>query len=163
MDTRYVDTEIWINEIVSILNEGYEAPLNITGNSMFPFLKNGRDSVLLKKFVAPAQNGDILLYRRDDGSFILHRVVKTEKNLLWFAGDAQSVIEGPVHESEVLAIAVKAKRNGKWISEKDSEWNFYKNKWIKCIKYRYKFIQIYSSAAKIKGKLRDKNADKSKL
>lgn len=149
MDVRLVDTEIWINEIAAILNEGKQAPLNVTGNSMLPFLKHGRDRVLLEAFVSPAKTGDILLYRRSNGLFVLHRVVKCDGNKLWFAGDIQSVVEGPLDESCVIGKVIKACRNGKWIESGDFEWDFFEKAWIKTLPRRHLLVKAHLIYRKI--------------
>ena len=52
----------------------------ITGTSMNPYLVQGRDFVFIEKPVFPLEIGDIPLYRRDDGTFVLHRVVGKNEN-----------------------------------------------------------------------------------
>lgn len=44
------------------------------GISMLPLLRQGRDSVALRRVDSPIRRNDILFYRRPDGSFVLHRV-----------------------------------------------------------------------------------------
>lgn len=125
MKKRLIDTEIWMNEISDMIKSGYEVPLNVTGNSMLPFLRHDRDRVILSDFKGCAEKGDILLYKRPDGQFILHRVIKAENDKFWFSGDIQNVAEGPVNIDAVIAKVIKAERNGKWILLGDKNWNFY--------------------------------------
>lgn len=53
-----------------------EALLPVTGNSMWPLLVGGRDMVRLARPDRCAQSGDIALYQKADGSYILHRVIR---------------------------------------------------------------------------------------
>jgi len=46
---RKVDTGEYMKIIRSLLEEGKEVPLVVTGNSMLPFLVDGRDQVLIKR------------------------------------------------------------------------------------------------------------------
>lgn len=45
------------------------------GTSMMPFLKEGKDSVRLEMLQGPPDLCDVVLFRRDNGSLVLHRVV----------------------------------------------------------------------------------------
>lgn len=142
MKTRLVDTEMWLSEIEDIVKSGHEVSLNVTGESMAPFLRHARDKVMLAPFTSPAQIGDILLYKRKSGEYILHRVVKCDGKKLWLAGDAQKVVEGPLDDECVIAKVTKANRKGKWISKGDSEWDFFEKRWIKTVPYRDKLLKI---------------------
>ena len=46
----------------SILEEGKEVPLVVTGNSMMPFLIDRRDQVLIKRIERPLKKGDIAFF-----------------------------------------------------------------------------------------------------
>lgn len=154
MDKRYIDNQLWLGEITEIVKSGEELSLNITGSSMLPFLKGGRDRVLLSLFTPPARTGDILLYQRKSGEYVLHRVVKISEYGLYFAGDIQSVIEGPVSQSDIKAIVTAAERNGKWIEIGSPEWDFYKDKWIKTLPYRKYFSRLFYFSRKAENKLK---------
>ena len=43
--------------------------------TMMPFLKEGKDSVRLEMLQGPPDLCDVVLFRRDNGSLVLHRVV----------------------------------------------------------------------------------------
>lgn len=114
---------------------GQEVVLTITGNSMAPFLRSQRDQVVLVA-VDPAalQPGDVPLYRRENGQFVLHRIVERddgvsrqrlgEKELLPSAhvgsalqftmlGDAQVDLEPGIKAGQVIARASAFLRKGK--------------------------------------------------
>ena len=78
-DVRTLAPEAAMERIVGLLSYGEQVPLVITGNSMYPFLRHGRDTVYLQKVQRPLKKGDMVLYRRKNGQYILHRIV--------FAGD----------------------------------------------------------------------------
>lgn len=143
MEKRLIDTKTWINELIAITDEGYEVPLNITGNSMLPFLKPNRDRVMLKKFCPPAERGDILLYRRPNGDYVLHRVTKANEKGIFFSGDIQGIEEGPVSENDIYAVVSKAFRNGKWTEPGKADWDFFKNHWHRTLKLRRLFGNVY--------------------
>lgn len=111
---------------------------------MTPFLADGRDRVLLKLPETPLKRGDIALYRRTNGSYILHRVVRTDRcGSCYFAGDAQSRIEGPVSAEQVLAVAFLAERKGKRIGPGSFCWDFFATAWLLLLPLRPLLIKAY--------------------
>ena len=77
------------------------------GDSMLPTLQNGIDTVT----VAPAAEcivGDIILYRRPSGNYVLHRIVGKAKRGFMLCGDNENIIEYPIPQSAVLAKVVSA-------------------------------------------------------
>ena len=71
-----VDTALLMEQYRELLETVDTLPLQVTGSSMTPFLAPGRDSVLLTKPGERLRRGDIALYRRDSGSYIMHRVYR---------------------------------------------------------------------------------------
>lgn len=73
------------------MQPGEELSMLVTGNSMVPFLLNRRSTVyLIRDEVYEPHVGDIVLFRRVDGTYVLHRVHKIRKDgLLVINGDAQ--------------------------------------------------------------------------
>lgn len=96
----------------SVLETGSSVPLVVTGNSMLPFLKNKRDTVWLRTERSP-KRGQILLFRRTDGTFILHRVRRIRADgMLVMNGDAQAWCE-TISPDQVLASVTAFSRPGK--------------------------------------------------
>ena len=56
------------------------------GVSMLPMLRQGRDSVVLSPAPKQLRKYDLPLYRRDDGSYVLHRVVKAGQTYACMGG-----------------------------------------------------------------------------
>ena len=93
--------EFWplINETIS---SGGEFRLFHKGKSMMPLLREGIDSVLL---IAPndLKKNDIVLYVRESGQFVMHRIVKLKGDNYTMCGDNQGVFEKGITKSNVLA------------------------------------------------------------
>ena len=85
------------------------------GSSMFPFLIAGRDKVLLSPI--PSQKrprrGDIVLYRREEGLLVLHRMHHRNREGYYFTGDNQTELEGPLDRGQLLGIVTRIYRQGK--------------------------------------------------
>lgn len=102
------------------LQQGRMAMFTVSGNSMAPFLIHNRDQVQLQQ-VNPSRlkKGDIILYQRTDGKYILHRITKVEAGGYYTTGDGNSYRDGFVPQDAVLARAVRFYRK-KLVIECDS-------------------------------------------
>lgn len=107
---RIVDNQEYMKVVRSILEEGKEVPLVVTGNSMMPFLIGRRDQVLIKRIERPLKKGDIAFFQRENGQYIMHRIHfmrkddRTGENQFYFIGDGQKNIEGPIKETRIFGV-----------------------------------------------------------
>lgn len=103
-----------LTEVLSA--EGYVS-LVVSGFSMSPFLKHGRDVVHLRTCTEKdLRRGQILLFKRSDGSLILHRIRKVLPNgQLVMNGDSQTWCE-TISSHQVIAVVSSVERNGQHIS-----------------------------------------------
>ena len=104
-------------ELVDIISAGGRVHLVVSGYSMSPFLKHGRDVVCLRACGGQdLKRGQILLFARPDGSVILHRVRKVlPSGELIMNGDAQDWCE-TVSTRQVVAVVESVDRNGRTLS-----------------------------------------------
>ena len=90
---RVLPPEVLMERLLGLLDGAEYVPLNISGSSMTPFLVHSRDTVYLSKVTRPLKKGDMILYRRDNGAYILHRIYRVAPDGYWLVGDAQILIE----------------------------------------------------------------------
>ena len=101
----------------SLLEQGQTVTLQVTGTSMMPLWMHRRDQVVLEHCQEGSlKNGDIVLYRRENGQYVLHRIIKLYDRQMSLCGDAQSKLEKDVSTNAVIARVVKICRKGKWFS-----------------------------------------------
>ncbi len=94
------------------LEKGGKTSLTVTGCSMLPLLHHGRDRVELVTPGQRQQAGDIVLYRRKNGQYVLHRIIAVTENGYLCCGDNQ-VEKEPVAHSQLLAVTSGIIRKGK--------------------------------------------------
>lgn len=135
---KVFDTETYIDSLMEIVNTGQEVPLIVVGHSMEPFLIHERDSVLLAPIRDSLKKGDIALFKRQDGQYILHRIYKIKQDGYYFVGDNQNIcdIEGPIRREQICAVVYKARRHGIEIQEKDFIWRLFRREWRWAIRWR---------------------------
>ena len=104
--------------------------VTIRGTSMWPLLKEGSSQVqLIKKSEKPLRKGAMVLYRRNDGTMVLHRILRIgERNTFLVCGDHQWKME-EVQEDQILAVAEGFYRNGQYIDDETIWYQLYKIIW----------------------------------
>ena len=74
-------------EIVKLLEEGHTVTLLLRGYSMRPFLEDNRDKALLTK-AKDIKVGDAVLAEISYRHYVLHRIIKIQKQEVILRGDA---------------------------------------------------------------------------
>lgn len=107
------------NSYRKILNEAGFVAFVPKGNSMWPTLINGGQSVVLLPKKGRLKAMDVAMYERSDGSVVLHRVVGIKDDGYIFCGDSLVQREF-VKEENVFAVMQGFYRKRKYI-ETDSD------------------------------------------
>lgn len=132
-----------IDTCLSRMEAGEELWLRVTGNSMLPFFVHLRDSVCLRPTNGQIRRGDIVLFRRDNGSLILHRVAAVKDKGLFLVGDGQTQREGPISSEYIIARAERAMRKGKQLTPQSFLWIFFKTVWLWILPFRSPALRLY--------------------
>lgn len=148
---RVVDPAQMIEPLLGLLDEVQAVPLVISGGSMSPFLINGRDTVYLSKISRPLKKGDMVLYRRAGGSYVLHRIFKAEDGSYTMVGDAQTYLESGIRPDQILAIVTAAYRKDKLLQKGSFWWDFFEIVWIRLVPFRPALKKIYSFVKQLLG------------
>ena len=128
-----VDTKEYLNTICQLLQEGkQDLPVPVTGNSMCPFLHPG-DIVYLNRYTE-LEKGDIVLFTRPDGSFVLHRIYQIKKDGSYLIlGDNQMLPE-PVPAERIHAIVTSVRIKEKVVTPKSLRWQCYAKLWTRPVR-----------------------------
>lgn len=141
---KHYSAEELIPPLLELLKNTDCVPLGISGGSMTPFLINHRDTVYLSKVRHPLKKGDIILYRRDNGRYVLHRIYRVMAGTYTMIGDAQTILEQGVRPDQILAIVTAVHRKGKLLHPGSFWWEFFRSIWIHLIPLRPMLLTIYS-------------------
>ena len=140
---KKIDTREYISMLRELTESGKEVSMIISGNSMSPFLIHERDSICFKKPDRELRRGDMVLYQRPTGQYVMHRIYKVKYEGYYIVGDAQQEIEGPVAREQIFAIITKVQRKGKWIEPEDFWWKFFARIWVNIIPFRPALQKLY--------------------
>lgn len=147
--TENVPIEALIPVMEEAFRRGKSFRLPIRGTSMLPLLVEGRDAVILAKPSGALAAGDIPLYRRSDGTYVLHRVVAVEGSAYVLCGDNQTAPEHGVTDADVCAVVTAIERDGKPVELTDPAYCRYCRKMLRDPTKRYFFRRLRGSIAKV--------------
>ena len=132
IETLAFETADLLPIIKEAVKSGKGFVLTVTGQSMRPTLRNLKDKVELVALKKELRKGDLLFFERDDGSCILHRVIKVQSDSYIVSGDAQTWTE-VVKKDKAIAIVKRVCKNGRWID---------------CDSFSYRFADCFRRIAK---------------
>ena len=144
-ELRVEDPQALMPKLLALLEDTDAVPLVISGSSMTPFLVHRRDTVYLSRVQRPLKRGDMILFRRDCGDYILHRILRAENGRYILIGDAQNWVE-PVREDQILALVTAVRRKEKLLKEGDFCWMFFEKIWLRMIHLRHPMMKLYTLA-----------------
>lgn len=115
--------------IREVLDSGGEFRIYPKGTSMLPLIRQGKDSVALRKLDRPPRKHDILFYQRADGSYILHRVKAVTPKGLTLWGDNHTMLEHGVTEDQIIGYAARVFREEKEVNLHSLGYRMYLRLW----------------------------------
>ena len=143
MQKVLVENNIFLPQVVQLIQEGHKATIIARGNSMRPFIEDGRDKLVFGEVDGLAV-GDVILAEVTEGHFVCHRIEKMENGMVTMRGD------GNVTGTEVFPVAnVRAKlvqvvRKGKLYTLSTSRtWKCYSAVWPKLLPMRRYLLALY--------------------
>lgn len=98
------------------------------GTSMLPMLRQGRDAVVLSPLPETLRKYDLPLYRRENGQFVLHRIVKVGDTYTCI-GDNQFRQEPGVRREQMIGLVTAFRRDGKEYSVNSPRYRWYCRFW----------------------------------
>ena len=103
-EVRSVTMQELVPAIMQAMQDGGSAELTVTGRSMTPLLRDRVSRVRLAAVSQP-KRGDMVLYRRQNGAYVLHRIAAIGADGTYMmCGDAQTVLEPGIRREQLLAV-----------------------------------------------------------
>lgn len=139
-----------LSEAMSVvLSNGGEISFVTAGFSMLPILRNRMDKVYLKKPDRAVKKGDVIFYRRENGAFVLHRIIGKNSNGYILRGDNQTDIEYGVKEEQIMAYLVRILRHEGKLIKIDSLYYRAYVRFLPLVRFfRFKIYPIYVKIVK---------------
>lgn len=153
-----MNNKVTMEELLPFIEEAFDNnktfTIPITGTSMLPLLVQGRDTVTIKKIESPLSVGDLPLYRRKDGAFVLHRIIKVNNDGTYIlCGDNQFIKETGITDNEMIGVVTDITRDGKNFSVTNKKYQRYVERGITFFIFRYPLRRLRYLLHKIKVKI----------
>lgn len=107
---------------------GKSVRISPKGVSMLPMIRQGKDTVTLSPIPEKMKKYDLPLYQREDGKYVLHRIVAVE-NGYTLIGDNQFVYEKGIKHTQMIAVVTSFTRGKKEYSVTNVFYKMYCRFW----------------------------------
>ena len=125
---QYTDLATLMPLIRESLDNGQSVRFSPRGISMLPMLRQGIDSVVLSPLPETLKKYDLPLYKREDGKYILHRIVGAGDTYVCM-GDNQFIPEPGVRREQMIALVAGFYRGDKYHSVEEPAYKLYCRFW----------------------------------
>lgn len=120
------------------------------GDSMMPLLRQDKDLMVIRRIEAPLKKYDVVLFKRENGAYVLHRITKVcGLGVFMIGGDNRHYSE-PIPEEQIIGIMTEVIRDGKHIPVTDPEYL----KYVKRVPFTRFRLKLGYLPQRITGKLR---------
>lgn len=133
------------------LAEGKSVLLFTVGDSMEPLLFHRDTHVVIVKADRKLKKGEILLYQRPSGQYVLHRITGIDGDFYYTRGDNRFVKE-KVPEKWVIGVVTEIFRRGRHILVTDRNYRLYVWLWSISYPIRYLTFKVRRKIGKLRGK-----------
>lgn len=145
-------------DIETLLAEGRSIQIHPQGYSMYPLFVPGRDEAVIAPVGAEKlKRGDVVLYRRESGILVLHRIWKRRPEGFYMVGDNQSELEGPLNPEQIKGKLCRILRRGKDFSVRNPLYRCAAALWLFLRPFR---PPLSKAAARVKRLFGRKSGDK---
>ena len=99
------------------------------GDSMMPLLRQHRDLMVIVPPKGRLKRYDVPLYKRDNGQYVLHRILRVRKDDYVICGDNRYSREYGITDRHIIGVLSAIVRDGKTISVENFWYKVYSHLW----------------------------------
>lgn len=111
-----------------IRKQGHCTYFNV-GTSMMPLLRQRKDLIHLVKPKGRLKKYDVPLFKRDNGQYVLHRVIKVYPDSYVLCGDNQIHKETGITDDQIIGVMTGITRDGKYLPVTSLKYRIYVRIW----------------------------------
>jgi hypothetical protein len=125
------------------------------GMSMRPFLRSGEDLMIIEaRKDGRCKARDVVLYRRNSGKYVLHRIMAVRKDDYVLCGDNCWSLEPGIRDDQILGVLTAVIRDGKRREVSDKSYRAMVFAWWLLYPIRACVIYIRNLAGKLWAKIK---------
>ena len=111
------------------------------GDSMLPFIREGRDLLIIERPAGRLKKYDVPLYKRESGRYVLHRIIKVRADGYVVRGDNRRGRES-VRDDQILGVLTALVRGGKTIPADSRSYRFRAALWQALYPFRAPYLAL---------------------
>lgn len=143
MQKLVVENQLFLPQVVQLIEEGHLATVLARGNSMRPFIEDGRDKLVFGPVEAIAV-GDVVLAEVTKGFYACHRVESIHDGMVTMRGDGNVKGTETFPAGNVKAKLVRVVRKEKtYLLDTSTVWKLYSAIWPRLLPLRRFLLAIY--------------------
>jgi len=116
------------------------------GTSMLPLIKQHHDVITLERKPGTYKKRDAVLFKRDNGQYVLHRIIKKKGDKYDIVGDHQYQIERNIREDQILGVLTSVDKGNKIIKISDKKYKYYVHLWMDYFPIRCAILWVKQKA-----------------
>lgn len=141
--TLAMDNRFFIPQVVELVDENHLVTIIARGNSMRPFIEDGRDELVFGR-ADDLKEGDVVLAEVQEGVYVCHRIERISGDTITMRGDGNVVGVEVCRVSDVRAKLVKVRRKGRMYELQTSRcWRAYSAIWPRLLPIRRWLLAFY--------------------
>lgn len=113
----------------------------VNGKSMFPMLRNKKDTVIIRPFAGKLKKYDVVLYRKRN-MYVLHRIVRVTPERYIICGDNCINLETDVTKDQIIGKLEGFYRGERQILIEGAFYKLYSRIWVALYPVRYLMKKI---------------------
>ena len=125
------------------------------GTSMFPMLRDNRNEICVKS-ADEINIYDVVLYKRESGEYVLHRVLEIDKDGYVCCGDNQWVLEHGVKREQIIGKLDSWYKGDKEHTVRDASYRRYVKFWCRSLGVRHFILWFCHHYWKLSNKVKKK-------
>lgn len=149
-----VPNGILMPEIDRMLRSGTKVTLRTKGDSMFPFIRGGRDSVVLEYDPQP-RPGDIVLAMTDAGNYVLHRLMTVDGEAAVLMGDGNVACRESCSTGAICGKVVRIIRAGREVDPYSPVERAKAAVWMRTVALRRWMLAVVRRLTRLRMKIRE--------
>lgn len=118
------------------------------GVSMWPMLRNRRDTIVVRPPVGRLSRYDVALYRRGD-DYVLHRVVQVQSTAYTICGDNCLELERGITDDQVIGVLTGFYRGNREVNMQGLPYRAYEHLWVGLYPLRRAWKRARSCAGRV--------------
>ncbi len=112
------------------------------GDSMLPLIRQDKDLMIIERPSGRLKKYDVPLYKRDNGQYVLHRILKVRETDYIICGDNRWQKEYGITDRQIIGVLTGIVRNKKMISVENKMYLLYVHLWCDFFPVRAVMLRI---------------------